>query len=205
MTSTPGILPNCASTLKTPLSMQADQASKEASYPVLIPLSPNYFDVLSEEEDAPPEGTLERERESPGLHKALALSPDPKEKVPMSLQEQTAEAEEAELQLALRLSRAEAQKPRMTQPYEQKEAAGWTMSSTVGRTMSRACGSTTRITPPLDLRPTLPTSSRTRSPTALPPHLERRLETTKKTLPRSLVPCKSVHLGPRAGRGTQAQ
>jgi hypothetical protein len=85
MTSTPGISPSCVNTLKTLRSLHADRASKEASYPVLIPLSPNYFDVLSEEEDAHPEGTLEREREYSGLHKALALSRDPKGKAPMSL------------------------------------------------------------------------------------------------------------------------
>jgi hypothetical protein len=84
-TSTRGILPSCASTLKTLPSLQVDRASREASSPVSIPLSPNYFDVLSEEEDAPPEEILKRERESPGLHKALALSRDPKKKAPMSL------------------------------------------------------------------------------------------------------------------------
>ena len=108
MTSTPSISSKCVSMLNTLPCLQADRASREASCPVSIHLSPNYFDVLLEEEDAPPKGTLERERESPGLYKALALSRDPKEKAPMSLQEHTTEAEEADLQLALRLSRVEA-------------------------------------------------------------------------------------------------
>ena len=82
ITSTPGISPNCVSTLKTLPSLEADRASKEASYSVLIPLSPNYFDVLSKEEDAPPKGTLERERESPRLHTALALSGTQRKKPP---------------------------------------------------------------------------------------------------------------------------
>jgi hypothetical protein len=38
---------------------------------------------LIKEEDAPPEEIMEREREFPGLHRALALSRDPKEKVSM--------------------------------------------------------------------------------------------------------------------------
>jgi hypothetical protein len=83
-TSMLGISPNCANMPKTLPSLHADRALKEASYPASIPFSPNYFDVLSEE-DAPPEGILERERESPGLHMALALSRDPMEKAPMSL------------------------------------------------------------------------------------------------------------------------
>jgi hypothetical protein len=73
MTSTPSISLNCVITLNTLSSLQADRASKEALCPASIPLSPNYFDVISEEEDAPPEGTLERERELPELHRALAL------------------------------------------------------------------------------------------------------------------------------------
>ena len=44
-----------------------------------------------------PEEILERERESPGLHKALALNRDLKEKAPMSLQDQPTEAEDADL------------------------------------------------------------------------------------------------------------
>ena len=84
-TSTLGTSLNCASTLKTLPRLQADRASREASSPASTPPLPNYFDVLSEEEDSPPEEILERERESPGLHKALAFSRDPKEKAPMYL------------------------------------------------------------------------------------------------------------------------
>ena len=82
MTSMPLTSLNCVRTLKTPPSQLAYRVSKEASYPASIPLSPNYFDVLSKVEDAPTEGILERERESPGIHRALALSRDPKEKPP---------------------------------------------------------------------------------------------------------------------------
>ena len=105
-TSMTGTSLNRANTLKTRPSLQAGRALKEASCRASIPLSPNYFDVLSEEEKAPPEETLERDQESPGLHMALALSRDPKEKSPMFLQDQAAEKEEADLQLALHLSRA---------------------------------------------------------------------------------------------------
>jgi len=98
---------------------------KDASCRASIPLSPNYFDVLSEEEEGPPEGTLERDRESPGLHMAPTLSRDLKEKAPMSLQDQATEKEESDLQLAIHLSRVEAQKQSRieTQPRQQKEAA----------------------------------------------------------------------------------
>jgi hypothetical protein len=207
MTLTPGISLNCVSTLKTLPSLLGDRTSREASIPASIPLSPNYFDVLSEEEDAPPEGTLEREREFPELHRALVLTRVPREKAPMSLPELEAEAEEAELQLALHMSRAEANKLRRegTQPCQQKEATRRTWISTDRLTISRAGGATTRIPPPLNPYPTLPTSSRTRSPAALPPHVEKQLEAAKKTLSRSLVPCRSVHMGPRTGRGTHAK
>ena len=67
--------------------------------PKSVPYSPNYFDVLLKEEDAPPEETTlqETEREFPGIQRAIAFSTDPKEKAPMSLREQEAEVAEEEL------------------------------------------------------------------------------------------------------------
>ncbi len=69
---------------------------KEASSPTPIPLSPNYFDVLSKEQDAPPEerALQEKERELPGLQRAIALRKDPKGKAPILLREPEARATE---------------------------------------------------------------------------------------------------------------
>jgi hypothetical protein len=189
---TPSISLSCVSTHNTLPSLHADRGSREASFPTSIPLSSNYFDVLSEEEDAPPQGTLERERRFPELHRALAFSRDPKQKASMSLHAHEMEAEEADLHFALHLSRVEAQKSghEETPPCQQKDATGRTWSSIAGPTTSRADGSTTRRIPPSPMQryPTLPTSSRNRSLAALPPHPEMKLKVAKKTLPRSLVP-----------------
>ena len=53
-----------------------DKASREVSPPQSIPLSPNYFDVQSEAEEAPPEETplLVTHLEFPDLQRAMALS-----------------------------------------------------------------------------------------------------------------------------------
>jgi len=74
-TSTLGTLPKCVSTLKTLPNRHEDRVSKEASSPNSIPLSPSYFDVLSKEENAPPEGNplKEPEHEFADMHRALAL------------------------------------------------------------------------------------------------------------------------------------
>ena len=88
---------------------------REASSPASIPLSPNYFDVLSEEGEELEEENAPREK-SPGLtedardpQRAPALSHDPRGKAQMSLTDQEAEREESDLQLALHLSRAKDQ------------------------------------------------------------------------------------------------
>ncbi len=98
-TSTPSTSPRFASTHKTLLNHREDPALKEASSPTPILLSSNYFDVLSEEQDAPPEerALQEMEREFPGLQRAIALSMDPKGKAPMLLQEHEAMATEETL------------------------------------------------------------------------------------------------------------
>ena len=68
MTSTPGTSLNCANTHKTQLDPLEDRASRAVLSPASIPLSPNYFDALSEEAepeevpgevDAPRENSLE--------------------------------------------------------------------------------------------------------------------------------------------------
>ena len=66
---------------------------KVVSSPVLIPLSPNYFDALSEEEeDAPLEETAPQETKSTGTQRATTLNWDPKEKAPMPLAQEEKEA-----------------------------------------------------------------------------------------------------------------
>ena len=169
-----GTLPSCSSTHKTLPSRQADRALRKDSSPDSVPLSPNYFDVLSEEQDAPPERSPRRERESPSPQGAPTLSRNPREKAPMSLQDQEMEREEADLQQALHLSRVEAQKHRTagTHRGHQKEATDGIMSSTARSTTTLASGSTTRKSP---LCRTPLTSSRIRSPTDLPPHLKRNI------------------------------
>jgi hypothetical protein len=104
----------------------------------------------------------------------------------------------------MHLSRVEVQKQRRGGSHlsEHKDASEWTKSSIIGRITVRVDGSTTRRLP---LYRTPPTPSRTRSPVALPPHLQRTLEAMKKTLPRSLVPCRSVPLGHQAGKGRQTR
>jgi len=79
------------------------------------PLSPNYVDVLSEEEDATPEmrATQEPEREPTVLQKATTFSLDPKGKTPMAPRDLEAEDEEKVLQIALRRSREDAQRRSM--------------------------------------------------------------------------------------------
>ena len=73
-----------------------------------IPLSPNYFDSLSEEEDASNEEATCQETESTGTQRATALNLDPKEKAPMPLVQQEKEVEEETLRRALHQSREEA-------------------------------------------------------------------------------------------------
>ena len=92
---------------------------KEALSTASIPLSPNYFDALSEEEEREGE---QRERGAPrGKERPRELTPEHQEPQPaptrdlrgkaqMSLTDQAAEKEESDLQLALHLSRVEAQK-----------------------------------------------------------------------------------------------
>ena len=111
-TSAHGILPRSASTHKTLLNRREDPALEEASSPTPIPLSPNYFDVLSEEQDAPPEEIAphETEREFLGLQRVIALRKDPKGKAPMLLREQETMAAEETLLSALHRSREEAQR-----------------------------------------------------------------------------------------------
>ncbi len=96
--------------LKTLQNRRGDQASKEASSPTSNPLSPNYFDVLSEEEDTPPEEIAPQETKLPGTQRAIALSIDPKGKASMPLRDQEAEASEEALQLVLHRSREEKQR-----------------------------------------------------------------------------------------------
>ena len=86
------------------------QHGKGGSSPTSIPLSPNYFDVLSEEEDAPQEETTLQETKISEMQRVIALSMDPKEKAPVPLWEHEAETTEEALQLALHRSREEAQK-----------------------------------------------------------------------------------------------
>ena len=74
-----------------------------------IPLSPNYFDVLSEEQDVPPEVRALQETERK-LQRAIALTRDPKGKAPMSLREQEAITEEETPLSALHRSREKAQR-----------------------------------------------------------------------------------------------
>jgi hypothetical protein len=110
MTSTPDTLPNYINMHKTQPNRQEDRVSKEASSPTPIPLSTNYFDILSVEEDAPPEETTFHETQFPGTKRAIALSLNPKKKALMPLGQQEAEATEEALQLALHRSREDAQR-----------------------------------------------------------------------------------------------
>ena len=159
-------MPFYSSTRKTLPYRQGDLASRKASSPISIPLSSNYFDVLSEEEDAPPEGTplLGSELEFPGMHEALALSLDPKGKAPMSLRKREAEATEKNLQIALHRSRKEAQRKSRggneLPICQEREATGRPWSSIVEPTTPITGGSTTHsppLPPLLDPFPALPT------------------------------------------------
>jgi hypothetical protein len=114
MTSMLGTSPNYASTHKTQQNQRGDRDSRGASSPASIPLSPSYFDVLSEEGEELEEENAPREK-SPGQtgdaqdpQRAPDLSQDPRGKAQMSLTDQEAEREESDLQLVLHLSRAEA-------------------------------------------------------------------------------------------------
>ncbi len=70
----------------------------------------------------------------------------------------------------------------------------WT-AGPITRHVSRSTTQTPPPPPPQNPTPDLPISSRTRNPTTLLPHLTGRLEATKRTLPRSLVPCRLVPHG----------
>ena len=84
-----------------------------ACSPASIPLSPNYFDVLSEEEgNAPQEETPGKAKELHEPQRAQTLNQDPTGKAHMALMDKELEREEADLQLALPLSGVEAQKQR---------------------------------------------------------------------------------------------
>ncbi len=111
-TSTPRTSLRSTSKHKTLLNRQEVPALKEASSSTQIPLSPNYFDVLSKEQEAPPEenAVQETEREFPGLQRVIALSTDSKGKAPMLLREQEEMVAEETLLSALHRSREEAQR-----------------------------------------------------------------------------------------------
>jgi len=185
MTSTFGTLSRCACTPRTLSSQQGDLYSREASSPPSISLSTNYFDVLSKEGDAEPvrEPSQAREAVERDREKARAPCRDPKGKAPMSPQELETEHQEDELQRALHLSLMEAErtsrgKERQRSPEPRNHS--WTTRPTT----CHANGWTTWKPPP--------TSSRTPSPETMPPRLTKKLAMAKKTLPRSLVPCKLV-------------
>jgi hypothetical protein len=105
--------------------------------PTSIPISPNYFDVLLEEEDVPPERTLlmETESELPGTQRAMDLILNLKGKAPMSLLDLEVEASGEELQLALHLSCLEVERNN-----RQKEASGRPLSLTNEPTTPRTSG-----------------------------------------------------------------
>ncbi len=102
-TLTHGTSPNCGNTPKIPPSRQADQDSREDLSPDSIPLSQNYFDALSKEQDVHSEGL--GKQKPPRAQKALAPCQRQREKAPMSIQAQEAEWEEKEFQRAWLLSK----------------------------------------------------------------------------------------------------
>jgi hypothetical protein len=63
-------------------------ALRGVSSPLSIPLSPNYLDVLYEEEEASLEETplMAMESEFPGMERAMALSLNPNRKAPVMQQ-----------------------------------------------------------------------------------------------------------------------
>jgi len=130
---------------------------------------------------------------------AKSHGPQPEPKALMSLRDQEVEVSEEEMHLALHPSRVEAERKSRGKEWPpscmEKEEDGRSLSWTVGTTTRHVSGSTTHTPPPPPPQnpiPDLPTSSRTRNPTALPLHLSGRLEAAKRALPRSLVPCMLV-------------
>jgi hypothetical protein len=109
---------------------------------------------------------------------------------------------EKETQLACHLSHEETERNNIGKEgprnCREKEAISMPSRWTVGPTTRHVSGSITQtppLPPPQNPMRALPTSSRTRNPAALLPHLMGRLEAAKRTLLRSLLPCKFVHHG----------
>ena len=80
-TSTNGLSSRSDSILKTPQGQQQEPGLKEVRSPTSIPTSPNYFDLLSEEEEEPPAADLPLPAGETKERKRVSFAPNPPRQV----------------------------------------------------------------------------------------------------------------------------